>query len=115
MDCNATAKVSQLESRNVLRLDNALGESVRVTRGTVWLTLAGDPRDIVLSAGDSFMIDRRGLTLVEAQEDATVCLQARAAGRAGAGSSQRGIAARLAAWLASTDPARFHRRSAPYY
>ena len=47
-----------------------------MTRGKLWITLENDTRDIVLAAGDSYTIDRGGLTLVEAQDAATVCVMA---------------------------------------
>ena len=52
----------------LVRLDGARGTTLRVTRGTLWITLENDTRDIVLAAGDSYTIDRGGLTLIEAQE-----------------------------------------------
>ena len=59
-----------------MRLDGARGTTLRVTSGRLWITLENDTRDIVLSAGDSYTIDRGGLTLVEAQGAATVCVLA---------------------------------------
>jgi len=48
----------------VLRLRDAAGRHVGVVRGSVWLTQHGDQRDRVLHAGESFRLDRDGLTLV---------------------------------------------------
>ncbi len=71
MACDGNTKVWELAAREILRLDGARGTTVRVTRGTLWLTLENDPRDIVLTTGDSFTIDRGGLTVIEAQGNAT--------------------------------------------
>ena len=45
---------------------NGNGATVAVGRGTAWLTQDGDRRDIVLEAGGSFRLDRRGVTVVAA-------------------------------------------------
>jgi hypothetical protein len=60
----------------IVRLDGARGTTLRVTSGGLWITLENDKRDIVLTAGDSYTIDRGGLTLVEAQDKSTVCVLA---------------------------------------
>ena len=76
MLCTGYTKVWELASGELVRLDGARGTTLRVTRGTLWITLENDTRDIVLSAGDSYTIDRGGLTLVEAQGTAAVCVLA---------------------------------------
>jgi len=53
-----------LEPGEVLRLRDAAGRHVGVVRGDVWLTQHGDQRDRVLHSGESFRLDRDGLTLV---------------------------------------------------
>jgi len=40
-----------------LRLEDARGTRLRAVRGTLWVTLDADPRDIVLSAGEAFTVD----------------------------------------------------------
>ncbi len=67
MVCSGYTKVWELASGELVKLDGARGTTLRVTRGTLWLTLERDMRDIVLTAGDAFTIERGGLTLVEAQ------------------------------------------------
>jgi hypothetical protein len=76
MLCTGYTKVWELAPSELVRLDGARGTTLRVTRGTLWITLENDTRDIVLAAGDSYMIDRGGLTLVEAQSASTVCVLA---------------------------------------
>jgi hypothetical protein len=49
-----------------LEVQDGSGITVRVTRGNVWITQRGDPRDVVLGAGQSFKLDRNGLALVAA-------------------------------------------------
>jgi len=76
MLCAGYTKVWDLSSGELVRLDGARGTTLRVTRGTLWITLENDTRDIVLTAGDSYTIDRGGLTLIEAQDAAAVCVMA---------------------------------------
>ena len=68
MACSGYTKVWELTAGELIGLDGARGTTLRVTRGTLWVTLERDTRDVVLSAGDTFTIDRGGLTLIEAQD-----------------------------------------------
>ncbi len=114
MRCDGYTKVWDLAPREMVKLEGARGTTLRVTRGTLWLTLEGDLRDIVLAAGDSFTIDRGGLTLVEAQDSATVCVLARHVDELRARDRRSGVGARLAAWFASVGAADLDRRSLPH-
>jgi hypothetical protein len=75
MLCTGYTKVWELAPNELVRLPQARGTTLRVTRGTLWITLQDDTRDIVLEAGDSYVIDRGGLTLIEAQQASTVCVR----------------------------------------
>jgi hypothetical protein len=46
-----------LANQRTLRLRDALGATLQPVRGTLWITIDGDPRDIVLEAGESFVVD----------------------------------------------------------
>src|SRR5215212_10463158 len=76
MLCTGYTKVWELAPNELVRVADARGTTLRVTRGRLWITLEKDARDIVLEAGDSYTIDRAGLTLVEAQSASTVCVLA---------------------------------------
>lgn len=115
MACDGNTKVWELAPREILRLDGARGTTVRVTRGTLWLTLENDPRDVVLSTGDSFTIDRGGLTVIEAQGNVTVCAQAWYVDAARIVPSPEGVRERVAALFRSAGGSDFERRWAPYY
>lgn len=45
-------------------IDDGRGVLVRVQHGKVWLTRASETTDVCLAAGESFRIDRDGLTLI---------------------------------------------------
>jgi hypothetical protein len=42
---------------------------VRCLAGSLWITQDGDTDDVVLKAGECFVLDRRGLALVSAPVD----------------------------------------------
>jgi hypothetical protein len=49
---------------NMARIRDGRGMLLRVQHGAVWLTQTGSTDDVYLDAGESFRIDRDGLTLV---------------------------------------------------
>lgn len=57
---------------DLLELPDARGTTLRVTRGTLWVTQERDRRDVVLGAGDTWTVERHGLTVGEAQGDTGV-------------------------------------------
>jgi hypothetical protein len=65
-----------LQARAVHRIDNGRGLQVTCVKGVVWVTQERDSRDIVLSAGQSAVLDRRGLAVVYAFKDALVTVGA---------------------------------------
>jgi len=94
-----------------LALKDAEGAVVNVDAGCVWLTLEGDTRDIVLTPGMRFEIDRTGLTIIAAEEDAKLRL-----------CSPDTASARVQTWLHRTADRlqhiwsdRMSRRTAPYF
>lgn len=60
-------------TRNQIReVKTPLGVSIECLSGHVWITLDGDPRDVVLDQGQTFTVDRNQRTLVMALDEATV-------------------------------------------
>ena len=55
MDTSLRQSIAKLARGEILRVDRALGQSIAVVRGMVWITQEGDRRDTFLSDGDSFV------------------------------------------------------------
>lgn len=66
----------QLARHGHLEVFDGRGASVRCLLGSLWLTQDGDPRDVVLTAGESFTLDRDGLAIIYATAEATVAFSA---------------------------------------
>jgi hypothetical protein len=62
-----------LARRDTLVLDGAQGATIAVDGGTLWVTLERDPRDIMLTRGMRFDIERGGRTVISAERDS--CLR----------------------------------------
>ena len=77
MACFETGTVVSLAAREAITLPDIRGATLRVTRGTVWLTQEGDRNDVVLRAGDNWVVERDGGTVVEAQDGVTFCVVGR--------------------------------------
>jgi hypothetical protein len=71
-----TRTTVRLARDGVLGIDDGRGLRLRVAAGAVWLTQQGDGRDVVLRAGESFVIDRPGRTVVQALDPAELSLNA---------------------------------------
>ncbi len=65
-----------LTARTVHRIADARGTTVSCVSGVVWITQERDSRDQVLGAGHSFVLDRPGIAVVYALEDALVTIGA---------------------------------------
>ena len=50
----------------VFRLGGARGQRIESVLGSVWITIDGDPRDIVLDTGEGFSVDRDANVLISA-------------------------------------------------
>ncbi|HUL68103.1 MAG TPA: DUF2917 domain-containing protein [Burkholderiaceae bacterium] len=66
----------QLERSGHVEVIDGRGTSMQCLFGSVWVTQDGDPRDIVLGAGDSFTLDRDGLAIVYATDEAGLTITA---------------------------------------
>jgi len=61
---------------NLARINNGRGARLRVELGSVWITQDGDTKDVFLRTGESFQIERDGLTLVSVLGDTTFAMVA---------------------------------------
>ena len=114
MSCAGYTKVWDLAARELVKLDDARGMTLRVTRGKLWITFEHDTRDVVLAVGDVFTIDRKGLTLVEAQSDTTVCVMAKHLDAVRQKPPGEGVTVRVRHWLAGVATLGLKRGWAPY-
>ncbi len=64
MDLSNFVSGVDLQPGQSLRLQDALGSRISVLQGHVWLTQDHDPRDVVVAAGEDFVIDRPGMALI---------------------------------------------------
>lgn len=61
-------------SPNQIReVSRPLGVTVECLKGSVWVTIDGDSRDVILGAGQSLRLDRDRRTLIMALGQAHVC------------------------------------------
>jgi hypothetical protein len=58
------------------------GETIRCDAGSLWITQDGDPRDVVLDAGDSFETDRDGSVTISAFAESVIARDTRHSTRA---------------------------------
>lgn len=54
----------RLNTGELLDINDGEGLTVECLEGAVWITQSNDPRDVVLNAGQSFVLDKPGLALV---------------------------------------------------
>ena len=66
MDLSQIAASLPVHSGQPLRLPKGFGHRIAVLDGNVWITQDGDPRDVVLSAGQDFVVERPSATVVSA-------------------------------------------------
>jgi hypothetical protein len=59
---------------SLLRIEDGAGVLVHVWEGEIWLTQDGSPRDHMLTAGQSFQVDRGGAALAHAFRRSVVSL-----------------------------------------
>lgn len=55
-----------LKPNQVATVRGGLGKTIVCESGSVWVTQDGDPRDVILRAGEWFTLDRKGPALLQA-------------------------------------------------
>ena len=64
-----------LQRGRFLRVVDGAGSTLTAHAGSVWVTEEDSPRDVVLRAGQSLRLRRRGVALVEAFSDAAISFE----------------------------------------
>ena len=107
-------RLLKLDNGDLLELPDARGTTLRVTRGALWVTQDQDRRDIVLGAGDTWTVERHGLTVAEARGDAAVVVIGNGLAEAGVRSRRVRWQDRLASWLEQVADRHLRRRWVPH-
>lgn len=68
-------QVIALDARHSTHVNHARGWTVRALEGSIWITQDGDIRDVIIAAGQSFVLDRDTPALLSAFGDARVSLR----------------------------------------
>jgi DUF2917 family protein len=66
----------RLPARSVHCVEDGKGLEVTTVSGTVWITQAYDWRDVILTQGQSFILDRQGRAVVYALRNAAIVVGA---------------------------------------
>ena len=65
MDLRIDPATIELQPRQPIRLRVGAGQHITGVRGTAWITVDNDPRDVVLEPGDTHAFDRAGRVVVQ--------------------------------------------------
>jgi len=65
----------ELRQGNLVRVREGAGNTVTARTGLIWITEQDSLRDVLLQPGQSFMLARPGLALVQAISDASVSIE----------------------------------------
>ena len=74
MDNDLRSVLIDLSGGSLLRLHDSVGKAIGVMEGSVWVTQDGDPRDVFVEVGESFVFDRPGLAIAQALAASKVVL-----------------------------------------
>lgn len=66
----AASEVHSLQNRAILVVPRPIHRKIVCLRGCLWITHDGDPKDIVLDAGQSYRPDRHARMLIQALQAA---------------------------------------------
>lgn len=61
-----SAQTIVIQPSRPVDIQDGLGLKIEALCGTVWITQSGDLRDVILTRGESFTLDRNGLSIVSA-------------------------------------------------
>lgn len=96
---NPASRFVGLARHEIRSFSGRPGLRIESRRGSVWITQDGDPRDVVIAAGESHALDREGAVYLQALDAACVLLpDAAMPARPTPGLWQRLAGAGLSAW-----------------
>jgi chemotaxis response regulator CheB len=72
MNADLSLALTHLAKNEILRVHDGRDRGIAVFGGSVWVTQTSDPRDHVLSAGQTFAFDRPAGAIVQALSSASV-------------------------------------------
>jgi hypothetical protein len=72
MDLRFDNAYVQVVHRQAIELTDAVGTVLTCISGSLWITQHLDKRDVVLSPGEAFTLDRKGVAIVQATADAVL-------------------------------------------
>jgi hypothetical protein len=75
IELNPAGNALYLQRDQHIKMRDAAGWAVRALSGILWITQDGDSRDIVLEAGQSFVLDRNGIALLTPLGKADICVE----------------------------------------
>ena len=107
-------RLLELTDGDLLELSDARGTTLKVTRGTLWVTQQEDRRDIVLGPGDTWTVEAPGRTVGEARGAANVVVIGNGFVDANVRSRRIRWQDRLAAWIARTADRHLRRAWVPH-
>ena len=76
MNIKAETALLALAHGDTLTLEHSRGALLRVLAGDLWITQDGDRNDHFAAAGETFRVDRDGMTVVQALHDARFVVEA---------------------------------------
>lgn len=82
---NTAGASVRLQKNQSLEIDGAIGWTVTALSGTVWITQDRDVRDVVLDAGQSFVLDRNKSALIWSLATSEICVTRDAGNRTSTG------------------------------
>jgi len=74
METTLSHSLVRLGAEELLSIEGGRGRCVVVFHGKVWITQHGDLSDHVVTSGESFTLDHRGVALIEALEPTSLVL-----------------------------------------
>jgi len=114
MEMTMNNRLLNLVNGDLLELADARGTTLRVTRGTLWVTQERDRRDVVLGSGDTWTVERYGRTVAEARGDVAVVVIGNGLVEPSVRSRHLRWQDRLAQWFERTADRQLRRAWVPY-